>query len=209
MAFRDFKQISDVQKAYQIRYQLKSGLFSPSAFEPSTEFTTKLELLSNSINIFASEQTRKQAIIWPMLSEVYLEHTNNLTLWTEEAIAAPNDTKLSGTPDYFIATRSPLGITVISKPLLIIVEAKQDNFTQGWGQCLAAMVAAQKINETSEIDILGIVTTGQMWQFGRLQADLFEQYERLVRREEAFGYINALVTQAEIQAEQELGSDCL
>ncbi|MEM7532734.1 MAG: hypothetical protein AAF639_11205 [Chloroflexota bacterium] len=95
-------------------------------------------------------------------------------------------------------------ITVIDKPLLIIVEAKQDNFTQGWGQCLAAIVAAQKINETAEIEIFGIVTTGQMWQFGRLQADLFEQYERLVRREEAFGYINALVTQAETQARQQL-----
>ncbi len=50
----------------------------------------------------------------------------------------------------------------------MLVEAKQDNFEAGWAQCLAEMIAAQRLNETAQIIIYGIVSNGNLWQFGKL-----------------------------------------
>ena len=43
------------------------------------------------------------------------------------------------------------------------------------GQCLAELVAAQKLNEDSLRPVYGIVTDGNLWQFGKLTADVFIQ----------------------------------
>ena len=53
------------------------------------------------------------------------------------------------------------------------MEAKKNDFAQGWGQCLAELVASQKINENMQRPVYGIVTDGNLWQFGRLKLDIF------------------------------------
>jgi hypothetical protein len=50
-----------------------------------------------------------------------------------------------------------------------MVEAKKDDFEGGWGQCLAAMLAAQMINGDDQLILQGSVSNGDVWQFGRLQ----------------------------------------
>ena len=81
--------------------------------------------------------------------------------------------ELSGTPDYLISTKSALGKTVPGIPIIIVVEAKRNDFVKGWGQCLAELVAAQKINDDTQSPIYGIVTDGELWQFGKLVENLF------------------------------------
>ena len=81
--------------------------------------------------------------------------------------------KLSGVPDYLIATKSALGKTVLETPLVVIVEAKKNDFEQGWGQCLAELVAAQKINDDTSQPVFGIVTDGELWKFGKLVGSVF------------------------------------
>lgn len=54
------------------------------------------------------------------------------------------------------------------------VEAKKDNFEEGWGQCAAEMVAAQKANgPENPYRVYGIVSNGDKWEFAHLQADVF------------------------------------
>jgi hypothetical protein len=62
---------------------------------------------------------------------------------------------------------------VAEKPIVMIVEAKKNDFEQGWGQCLAELIAAQKINDDLENPVFGIVTDGNLWQFGKLEHDCF------------------------------------
>lgn len=100
MAFTDFKQISDVQEAYNIRYETRLSICVPLQFEPSASFVEEFEQISKLTNVYASEQMRKQAVIWPMLSNVYRTHAQHLTIWSEETISVPDDTKLAGAPDY-------------------------------------------------------------------------------------------------------------
>jgi len=83
------------------------------------------------------------------------------------------DEKLNGTPDYLVSTKSALGKTVLETPLVIIAEAKKNDFEQGWGQCLAELIAAQRINGDASFAVYGIVTDGKLWEFGKLQENLF------------------------------------
>jgi hypothetical protein len=72
-----------------------------------------------------------------------------------------------------LVKRSLLGKVVFDKPYFLLVEAKQDNFENGWAQCLAEMIAAQKLNEKPEQEVFGIVSNGEVWQFGQLKANIF------------------------------------
>ncbi len=55
----------------------------------------------------------------------------------------------------------------------MLVEAKQDNFEAGWAQCLAEMIAAQRLNGELSVTIFGIVSNGKTWQFGKLESENF------------------------------------
>lgn len=57
---------------------------------------------------------------------------------------------------------------------------------------MAAMLAAQKLNDLSEQMVYGITTNGQVWQFGPLYADVFTQDRRPFSWEDVDGLGAAL-----------------
>ncbi len=177
MAFSDFKIISEVQEKFGIVYT-EEDFVKAEPSNPSAEFLRDFEFTREHINVFASEASRCETIILPILKENYKAYADRYALWIKQSIAY--DDNLNGTPDYFIATRSELGKTVVGSPLILLVEAKKNDFEQGWGQCLAELVAAQKINASNingsvDFPVYGIVTDGALWQFGRLIGDTFTQ----------------------------------
>ena len=172
MAFSDFKTISEVQEKFRITYS-EDDFVDAEPSTPSTEFLRDFEFTREHINVFASEASRCEAIIFPVLKESYKAYADRYALWIKQSIAY--DDVLNGVPDYFISTRSELGKTVVGSPLILLVEAKKNDFEQGWGQCLAELVAAQKINDDTAFPVFGIVTDGTLWQFGRLMGDTFTQ----------------------------------
>ncbi len=88
------------------------------------------------------------------------------------------DDVLTGIPDYLFALRSELGKTMLGLPIIAVVQAKQNNFTEGWGQCLAEIIAAQQLN-SAKIPIYGVVTDGEVWHFGKLLAQTFIKNEEV------------------------------
>ncbi len=102
---------------------------------------------------------------------MYKNHAEKYAFWIQKSIAF--DQILMGTPDYIFSKKSALGKTVLETPIIIVVEAKKNDFEQGWGQCLAELVASQKINADLQRIIYGIVTDGVLWQFGRLKQNVF------------------------------------
>ena len=177
MAFSDFKTISEVQEKFRITYA-EDDFVKAEPSTPSAEFLRDFEFTREHINVFASEAARCEAIIFPVLKESYKAYADRYALWIKQSIGY--DDVLNGTPDYFISTRSELGKTVVGSPLILLVEAKKNDFEQGWGQCLAGLVAAQKINAknidgSAAFPVYGIVTDGTLWQFGRLIGDTFIQ----------------------------------
>lgn len=170
MAFSDFKTIAEVQEKFNIKYSY-SDFFGVEAKDPSEQFLKELEFSQQHFDFLSSEGSRCEVVIFPILREIYKDYTENYGLWIKKAITY--DEILNGTPDYLVATKSELGITVVGTPLIMMVEAKKNDFEQGWGQCLAEMVAAQKMNDNPDFPLYGIVTDGITWQFGRLLADVF------------------------------------
>lgn len=193
MAFSDFKTIPEVQKKFGIRHiendfiKIEEGVF------PSEQFLQELEFSRQYIPIFASEGARCEAVIYPVLREVYKAYAPNYALWIKEPLAY--DEILSGTPDYFVSTRSELGMLIVGTPLIILVEAKKNDFEQGWGQCLAELVAAQKINADANVSVHGIVSDGKLWEFGHLIGDAFTRNRTSFSVEDMhslFGAINSV-----------------
>lgn len=88
-------------------------------------------------------------------------------------IAFNFDNRLNGFPEYILARRSPLGKVVFDKPYLLLMEAKQDNFEAVWAQCLAEMIAAQRLNQEPPITVFSIASNGISWQFGKLEGNQF------------------------------------
>ena len=173
MAFSDFKTVPEVQKKFGIRHIENDFIKIEDGASPSEQFLQELEFNRKYIDVFASEGARCEAVIFPVLREVYKRYANYYALWIKKSITY--DDVLSGTPDYFISTRSELGKLIVGTPLIMLVEAKKNDFEQGWGQCLAELVAAQKINEDTEHPVYGIVSDGTLWQIGYLLNETFTQ----------------------------------
>ena len=170
MAFTDFKSVAEVQKKYNIRYEEEEFIES-RALTPPVSFLKEFEFSLRNMDVFASEASRCENVIYPILREIYKSFADRYSLWSHKSISY--DDVLTGIPDYIISTRSELGKTVLGLPIILVTEAKQNNFTEGWGQCIAELLASQKINGDELLPVYGIVTDGEVWQFGKLVKDVF------------------------------------
>ena len=170
MAFSDYKSIAQVQAEYQIRYQ-ESNFIAPEPYVPSPTFLEDFEFNQRHLDVFSSEAARCEIVIFPVIREVYKHYYDKVSFWVQKPLIYSE--KLSGVPDYLISKRSSLGKTMLEHPLLVVVEAKKNDFEQGWGQCLAELVAIARLNDEFRQPIYGIVTDGKLWEFGQLMAQTF------------------------------------
>jgi hypothetical protein len=116
-----------------------------------------------------TEKARSEFIIAPVLSELRRLLGGSFGLFSGVEFDVDSSRGLNGYCD-FILTRSPLQ-SVLTAPVVAIVEAKNDNLRTGLGQCIAAMVAAREFNTQSSSTVTvihGVVTTGSAWKFLRL-----------------------------------------
>jgi hypothetical protein len=195
MPFSDFRTIGAVQQQFQIRYF--ETLLHTTPLEPAAAFCAELQFSLDNIDVFTSEAARSESVIFPILREAYKPFAAQFALWIQKPIQA--DAVLYGTPDYLIATKSKLGKTVLETPLVLVAEAKKNDFEQGWGQCLAELIAAQKINGNPEKAVYGIVTDGKLWEFGQLEKDVFTKFVQgytVDDLSELFGVLEFVLRQA-------------
>jgi hypothetical protein len=199
MAFSNYKNISAVIKKFQIKY-VQSNFILEVNFPVKESFKEELDLLLMDGVIDNSENAICENLIYPVLKEVWKSYRGKLTLWSHEVLAYDED--LSGVPDYTVAQRNPLGAIVFDKPYFLMVEAKQDKFEEGWGQCLAEMIAVQRINDDFVSDVFGIVSNGKIWQFGKLLADVFTRNKNLYviqDLDKLFAAVNYIFQQCELK----------
>lgn len=100
------------------------------------------------------------------ICEEGLENTPRLKIWKGSYLEGED---VCGNADYLIAERRGY----LEDPFVCVIEAKKDDFEQGTAQCLVEMSTCQWINKQSGkmLDVYGIVTNGDGWQFYRLTAD--------------------------------------
>lgn len=170
MAFTSYKSIADVLGSFPLNYQ-EQDFVEVVTFECDEYFVSRLNTVIQEGIVFNSEYAICENIISPILTEVWRSYIPDFLIWSHQPLNY--DDNLSGVPDYVVARRSLRGKVILEKPYVILVEAKKDNFEEGWGQCLAEMLAAQKINGDSLKRLFGIVSNGKLWEFGVLQENMF------------------------------------
>lgn len=170
MPFTDYASIGEVARAYQI--VLADEKFLALRERPISDILrAEIIFAENHAAYNLSEAAVCENLIYPILKEVWKSYLQDLMLWSHEPLRY--DADLSGFPDYLVGRRSPLGRWVVEPPYIVVVEAKRDDFDRGWAQCLAALLAAQKLNNLPELTLYGITTNGLLWQFGKLDGSAF------------------------------------
>ncbi len=171
MAFSDFKNTLEVAQKYGLRINKMAflpniGLEIPLFLIEDFQYSLKLQK-PNPSEIAVSEN-----LISPMTRFVAKKHPKIIP-WSREYYLEV-DKDLVGTPDYlFSYTPYPHEI-VLGNPLICVSEAKIDDFVKAWGQTLAEMVACQKLFPL--LTVYGWATNGDIWQFGKLENNIFTQH---------------------------------
>lgn len=170
MSFESYRSIAQVVEEFQIT-TIDRDFMEPLPLEISDTFRDDLAFTVQEFNVEGSEYGVCEAIIFPILKTVYRHYRDSFVLWSHTTLTY--DSNLTGIPDYILASRSPLGKRIFKQPYFVAIEAKRDDFIKGWGQCLAEMVAIQKLNNNPDRIVYGIVSNGAVWQFGMLRHQVF------------------------------------
>ncbi|MFO0959817.1 MAG: hypothetical protein U0800_20675 [Isosphaeraceae bacterium] len=162
--------IADMKTKFGLRLAESEDLFGsvpPAAISPLLG-----QILDENVPLAlanSTEKARAEFIIAPILSEVRRHAGGKASLFSGIDFPVDPARQLAGTCD-FLLSRSPEQWT-IEAPVVVVVEAKNENMKAGIGQCLAEMVAARVFNERNGREIpaiYGAVTTGDQWRFLRL-----------------------------------------
>ncbi len=117
-----------------------------------------------------SEKARSEFIVAPILLEVREHLHHAISIYSGIRLDVSPEEGLQGICD-FIITRTP-PLPNMQAPLIMMVEAKKNDMEEGLGQCAAEMVAASRLNLEDAPEnkrVYGVVTTGELWQFIRLE----------------------------------------
>lgn len=198
MAFSDFKNVVQVIRQYPL--QLERVRFLPTvALDVPKWFLDNINFALDRQRTYESEQFFRESFIYPFLQFAWQHHLQ-LQLWINQGITY--DENLFGEPDYLLSVWPETPITqLVNRPLLAVLEAKRQDFEAAWAQCLAAMLACQKLNQES-LTIYGIATTGLVWEFGKLEGNLFTRDPRsytISTPEVVYGLLDFVFAQCEAQ----------
>jgi hypothetical protein len=128
-----------------------------------------------------SEKARSEFIAAPVLVTCRELLEEKIHVFSGVRLDAAPELGLKGECDFILA-RSESSF-VLQAPLMVIVEANKNDMEEGLVQCAAEMLGARVFNEKDGKPlpfIYGCVTTGEIWQFLKLEnGDLVVHPKRL------------------------------
>ncbi|NEO74989.1 hypothetical protein [Moorena sp. SIO4G3] len=184
MSYSEFKSIAEVCNRFDLNIDESQNLFTDIAPVEVSELLQQILQrnipLANAIN---TEKARSELLIAPTLLEIRQIFNNEVGFFSGSEFNIDSELGLNGYCDFILTASRE--IYEIHRPVVTLVEAKNENIKGGLAQCIAEMVAAQRFNEIDNVNlpIFGAVTTGLIWQFLRLEGvllwiDLQEYYIR-------------------------------
>jgi len=141
MAYRDFK-LPELVKKFGLTINERVDLFADTPeMEASLVLNTVLKSNVPLALAIKTEKARSEMIIAPILIEIKNIFAEEISLFSGVDFHVDPEQGLNGVGD-FIISKSPEQLFITS-PVIIIVEAKNENIKIGLGECLAEMIAAQ------------------------------------------------------------------
>ncbi len=171
MAYNEFT-LPGLKRLFGLQIEERKGLFAHA--RPAVVSAWLTETLDYQLPLaleISTEKARSELIIMPVLVETRRQLDDRVSLFSGVEFNVDAESGLKGVCDYLLSL-SPLQL-VVEAPVIAIVEAKNENVPRGIAQCLAEMVAAQWFNREQENTIptvFGVVTTGSLWKFLRLES---------------------------------------
>jgi hypothetical protein len=172
MSYADFT-LSEIKSQFRLKLDESRNFF---AAIPAIAISPLLqETLAESISLavaISTEKARSEMIIVPVLMEVRRQLKKQISLFSGVEFNVDGEQGLKGVCDYLLSLSAEQ--LTVEAPVLAVVEAKNDNIKAGLGQCLAEMIGARVFNEQrgKPLDtIFGVVTTGSLWKFMKMEAD--------------------------------------
>ena len=172
MSYSDFN-LKRVKQEFNLSFIENKDLFIEIAeVEISEYLRTTLDYnvpLALAIN---TEKARSELIISNILLELKRQLNDQISLFSGVNLDVDKSRDLSGFCDYILSKSSEQ--FYLSAPVLAIVEAKNDQVTNGLGQCIAEMIAVRIFNDREGNpvkSIYGAVTTGSNWKFLKYEND--------------------------------------
>lgn len=167
MAYSDFS-LEQAQTAFGLTVQ-QLDLFPQ--IKPVAVPAWLTEALSKAGQLaYISEKARSEFIVAPILLTSRDLSGHQISIYSGQRLDVAPSLGLMGECDFIVAYTPPLPL--LQAPIMTIVEAKKNDIESGLGQCAAQMVGAHLFNQQrgSQITtIYGIVTTGETWQFLKLE----------------------------------------
>ena len=169
MAYNDFT-LDALITQFRLQVHEESNAFASFTSVPISDLLQQMlqENLSLALDI-NTEKARSEFIIAPVLAEVRRQLQYRISLFSGVEFNVDPAQGLRGVCD-FLLSLSPLQLT-IQAPVVMIVEAKNENIKRGINQCIAEMIAAQQFHQARNNAIetvYGVVTIGNLWKFLRL-----------------------------------------
>ena len=170
MAYSDFT-IPELKKRFHLSVEEETSLFGdiPEMELPATLADILRRYLPLALNL-NTEKARSELVIAPVLTEFKLLYRDRVSLFSGLEFNVDEAVGLKGRCDY-ILSESPEQL-VLTAPVCVLVEAKNENIIGGIPQCLAEMVAALRFNAANGLTpapVYGAVTTGMQWRFLKLE----------------------------------------
>ncbi|MCY3721573.1 MAG: hypothetical protein OXG97_05080 [Candidatus Poribacteria bacterium] len=170
MAYSNFT-LQTVREAFALEEIDTANLFAGS--EPMAPSELLTAVLARNIPLataIGTEKAKSEMIVADVLVELREQLEHRISLFSGIDFNVDDESGLMGVCD-FIISLSPVQFG-LEAPIIVLVEAKNDNLEVGLGQCVAEMVAAQRFNAEAENNIpciYGATTSGTEWRFLKLE----------------------------------------
>ena len=170
MAYSNFT-LDTAQEAFDLEEIDAAGIFAD--IEPVVPSQLLMDVLARNLPLataIGTEKAKSEMIVADVLVELREQLECRISLFSGIDFNVDPENGLTGVCD-FVVSLSPRQFS-LKAPVIVLVEAKNDNLEIGLGQCVAEMVAAQRFNAQEGNDIpriYGAITSGADWRFLKLE----------------------------------------
>jgi hypothetical protein len=172
MAYSDFKTLEQAIDRLELTFIDRPQLFHD--VPPIAPSVRLKETLEETLDLALSISTEK-ARSTPILLEIRRMFPDHISLFSGNTFNVEDAKGLTGAFDFLMsASRNQ---SIITAPVLTLVEAKDNDLRIGLGQCVAQMYAAALFNERHGKPgqtVYGAVSTGTNWKFLKLTGTAIE-----------------------------------
>jgi hypothetical protein len=199
MSYSEFN-LKRVKKEFGIKLIEEKGIFYK--VDPASPSDILMKILEDNVPLalaINTEKARSELIISTVLLEIKRIFKKDVSFFSGIEFNVDKEKGLGGYCDFMLSASSEQ--LMLSAPVVVIVEAKNENIIGGIGQCIAEMLAAQLFNrqEKNELQkIYGVVTSGNIWRFLKMEEqevhiDLQDYYIENI--EKILGILMAMIKQ--------------